>query len=86
MEFPQRAGHFEANQPAPSNEDLDSILSVVTLRVLNSRNVLRYKNRTYGMPPGEVPRGPGGSVIRIEARLDGVVRFRLTADKMFLSN
>lgn len=63
--------------PAPSKEDLDSILSVVTLRVLNSRNILRYKNRTYGMPAGQVPQGPGGSVIRIETSLDGGVRFRL---------
>ncbi len=70
-------GNVEVNQPAPSKDDLDSILSVVTLRVLNSRNVLRYKNRIFGVPPGQVPQGPGGSVIRIEACLDGGVRFRL---------
>ena len=64
-------------QAAPSKEDLDSILSVVTLRVLNSKNQLRYKNRTYGMPAGEIPYGMRGSIIRIEARLDGLVRFRL---------
>jgi hypothetical protein len=64
-------------KPAPAKEDLDSILSVITLRVMNSKSVLRYKNRTYGVPSGDVPNGLQGSVIRIEARLDGSLRFRL---------
>jgi hypothetical protein len=69
-------------KPAPAKEELDSILSVVTLRVMNSRSVLRYKNRTYGMPLGDVPNGLRGSVIRIEARLDGSLHFRLADQKV----
>ena len=64
-------------RPAPGREELDSILSVVTLRVMNSRSVLRYKNRTYGMPPGDDLKDLRRSVIRIEVRLDGSLHFRL---------
>jgi hypothetical protein len=74
---PKRQTSRLAVKPAPVKEDLDSILSVVTLRVMNSKSVLRYKNRTYGMPTGDVPGRLRGSVIRIEARLDGSLHFRL---------
>lgn len=73
----RRQSASQEMRSAPSQEDLDSMLSMVTLRVLNSRNMLRYRNRTYGMRVDEVLKGVRGSVIRIEARLDGSVRFRL---------
>jgi hypothetical protein len=68
--------HLESVPFLPDKEELDSILSVVTLRVMNGKSMLRYKNRTYALPPGDVPKGLRGSVIRIEARLDGSLRFR----------
>ena len=75
--------HFEG-KPAPAKEDLDSILSTVTVRVLGKRNELRYKNRTYAVPSGAAPPGKNapdlrGSPVRIEARFDGSLRFRLAA-------
>jgi hypothetical protein len=71
----RETSRFEVKQ-SPAQEELDSILSVVTFRVMNGRGWLRYRNRTYGMPGGDT-RELRGSVIRIEARLDGSLRFRL---------
>jgi hypothetical protein len=59
------------------HQDLDSILSIVTLREIDSQNLVRYRFRDYKVSSAQNPMELKGQVVRIETHLDGTVHFRL---------
>ena len=67
----------DSHAAPPPRRDLNSILSVVTLREIDSQNMVRYRSRDYEVLAGQSQRMLKGNVVRIENHLDDTVHFRL---------
>jgi hypothetical protein len=63
-------------------KDLNSILSVVALREIDSQNMVHYRLRSYEVSTGAKQLALKGSVVRIENYLDDTVHFRLQEQKI----
>lgn len=67
----------DSHRASLSPEELNSILSVVTLREIDNQNIIRYRFRDYQVSSGQNPVDLKGQIVRIETHLDETVHFRL---------
>jgi hypothetical protein len=65
----------DAHRPLGPDQNLASILSVQSERVVGNDYVVRFGNRFYQLPPPALPGLRGGRVI-LEERLDGTLAMR----------
>jgi hypothetical protein len=72
----------DAHAASLPRKDLNSILSVVALREIDSQNMVHYRLRSYEVSTGAKQLALKGSVVRIESHLDDTVHFRLQEQKI----
>jgi hypothetical protein len=73
--------HATNSHAAPLHRrQLNSILSIVTLREIDSQNMVRYRSRDYEVSSGDLT--PKGRIVRIENHLDDTVHFQLQGQKI----
>jgi hypothetical protein len=72
----------DSHAASPPRRELNSILSLVTLREIDNQNMVRYRLRDYQVSSASGQLPPKGTIIRIESHLDDTVHFRLHEQKI----